>query len=173
MDVFYIKNKIESETVASEAKPKSHAPCDIIIPGGETVLDPAKTSFFQALGVNTKIMKGLIYITSDYTLFKKGDLMTASAIKLLQLLNMKPITKQVKVLYAYVNGTILDETILGEAQQLLDKSLHDGIQNVASISVAIGAANKSSMMYILHSGLRNVRAVSLGMEEPRTEEVKQ
>lgn len=38
------------------------APCDVTVPGQNTGLGPEKTSFFQALGITTKISRGTIEI---------------------------------------------------------------------------------------------------------------
>lgn len=41
------------------------APCEVIVPAQNTGPRPKKTSFFQALGITTKISKGTIEILSD------------------------------------------------------------------------------------------------------------
>lgn len=38
------------------------APCDVTVPAQNTGLGPEKTSFFQALGITTKISRGTIEI---------------------------------------------------------------------------------------------------------------
>ena len=48
------------------------APCSCTIPKGPTGLDPAQTSFFQALNIATKINKGSIEIINDCTVIKEG-----------------------------------------------------------------------------------------------------
>lgn len=47
------------------------APCDVTVPAQNTGLGPEKTSFFQALGITTKISRGTIEIlVSELQLFK-------------------------------------------------------------------------------------------------------
>ncbi|KAF8283873.1 hypothetical protein TcBrA4_0058100 [Trypanosoma cruzi] len=41
------------------------APCDVIVPAGNTGMEPKATSFFQALNIATKIAKGTVEIVSD------------------------------------------------------------------------------------------------------------
>ena len=55
------------------------APKDVFIAAGNSGLEPSSTSFFQALNIPTKIVKGNIEITSDVHLIKKGDRVNLSA----------------------------------------------------------------------------------------------
>lgn len=51
-------------------------------------MEPGKTSFFQALGVPTKIARGTIEITTDLKLIEAGNKVGASEATLLNLLNI-------------------------------------------------------------------------------------
>lgn len=42
------------------------APCDVTVPAQNTGLGPEKTSFFQALGITTKISRGTIEILVSF-----------------------------------------------------------------------------------------------------------
>lgn len=66
------------------------APNDVSVPAGSTGMDPSQTSFFQALGIATKINKGTIEIVSDVHLIKTGDKVGASQATLLSKLGIKP-----------------------------------------------------------------------------------
>jgi large subunit ribosomal protein LP0 len=57
--------------VPAAARAGSHAPVDVFIPAGPTGLDPAQTSFFQALNIPTKINKGSIEIIQEVQVVKK------------------------------------------------------------------------------------------------------
>jgi large subunit ribosomal protein LP0 len=54
------------------------APVDCIIPKGPTGLDPAQTSFFQALNIATKINKGSIEIINDCKVLTAGNKVRAA-----------------------------------------------------------------------------------------------
>ena len=64
-DLKSIRDTIISNVVAAPAKAGAIAPKDVWIPAGNTGMEPGKTSFFQALGVPTKIARGTIEIVSD------------------------------------------------------------------------------------------------------------
>lgn len=60
------------------------------IPPGPTTLEPTQTSFFQALGISTKINKGTIEILNEVELIKAGNKCGNSEVALLQKLGIRP-----------------------------------------------------------------------------------
>merc|ERR1719152_1035051 len=80
------------------------APCSCTIPKGPTGLDPAQTSFFQALNIATKINKGSIEIINDTTVIKEGNKVGTSEAALLAKLNVKPFSYGLNIKYFYENG---------------------------------------------------------------------
>jgi len=71
-DLAEVKVVLEGNQKPAAAKAGSMAPCDVWIPSGATGLDPAQTSFFQALNIPTKINKGSIEIIQDVQVVKIG-----------------------------------------------------------------------------------------------------
>jgi large subunit ribosomal protein LP0 len=71
-DLKDIRSLILDNRVAAPARPGAVAPGDVYIPAGNTGMEPGKTSFFQALGVPTKIARGTIEITADLKLIEAG-----------------------------------------------------------------------------------------------------
>src|SRR5689334_5385050 len=64
-DLKDIRDKILENKVAAPARAGAIAPGDVWVPAGNTGMEPGKTSFFQALGVPTKIARGTIEITTE------------------------------------------------------------------------------------------------------------
>lgn len=54
-DLKDVRDIITSNKVAAPAKAGAFAPLDVIVPAGNTGMEPGKTSFFQALGIPTKV----------------------------------------------------------------------------------------------------------------------
>ena len=69
----------------------------MFVPAQNTGLGPEKTSFFQALSIQTKISRGSIEITNKVHLLHPGDKVTASDATLLNLLNISPFTYGLEV----------------------------------------------------------------------------
>ena len=87
-DLKEVRELITSNRVAAPARAGALAPADVVVPAGNTGMEPGKTSFFQALGVPTKIARGTIEITSDLKLIEAGNKVGASEATLLNLLNI-------------------------------------------------------------------------------------
>lgn len=64
--VFELKPRIEGLTIPAAAKVGQEAQCDVVIPPGPTGMDPSQISFFHALSITTKIVKGQIETIKDY-----------------------------------------------------------------------------------------------------------
>merc|ERR1719352_999923 len=87
------------------------APCSCTIPKGPTGLDPAQTSFFQALNIATKINKGSIEIINDTQVITEGNKVGSSEAALLQKLGVKPFMYGLAVRYVYEGG-VFDPSVL-------------------------------------------------------------
>merc|ERR1719326_312146 len=87
-----LEEVIKEHVKPAAAKAGVIAPCDCTIPKGPTGLDPAQTSFFQALNIATKINKGSIEIINDTKVIKEGVKVGSSEAALLTKLNIKPFT---------------------------------------------------------------------------------
>src|ERR1700751_590133 len=71
-DLAEIRDIITANKVAAPARAGALAPRDVHVPAGNTGMEPGKTSFFQALGIPTKIARGTIQIVSDVKVVTAG-----------------------------------------------------------------------------------------------------
>uniref|UniRef100_A0A3Q2ZQ55 Large ribosomal subunit protein uL10 n=1 Tax=Kryptolebias marmoratus TaxID=37003 RepID=A0A3Q2ZQ55_KRYMA len=61
-DLTEVRDMLLANKVPAAARAGAIAPCDVTVPAQNTGLGPEKTSFFQALGITTKISRGTIEI---------------------------------------------------------------------------------------------------------------
>uniref|UniRef100_A0A672Y926 Large ribosomal subunit protein uL10 n=1 Tax=Sphaeramia orbicularis TaxID=375764 RepID=A0A672Y926_9TELE len=61
-DLCEVRDMLLANKVPAAARAGAIAPCDVTVPAQNTGLGPEKTSFFQALGITTKISRGTIEI---------------------------------------------------------------------------------------------------------------
>jgi len=160
-DLKDVRKLITSNTVAAPARAGALAPVDVIVPGGNTGMEPGKTSFFQALGIPTKIARGTIEITSDVKVVTAGTRVGPSEATLLNMMNISPFTYGMTVIMIYDNGTVFPPEVLdvGESE-LIDRFLRS-IKTIASISLAINYPTIVSIVHSVASAYKNVLAVSL------------
>jgi len=163
-DLKTIRDKVLENRVRAPAKAGALAPLDVWIPGGNTGMEPGKTSFFQALGIPTKIARGTIEIVNDVHLVHKGTRVGASEATLLNMLNISPFTYGMTVLQIFDSGTAFPPSVLDiDPQTLLDQFMV-GIANIAAISLAAHYPTMASVMHSLVHGYKKLLAVSVATD---------
>ncbi len=101
--IFLNKNKVRVP-----AKGGDVATGDILIPGGNTGLQPGPViSEFNEAKVQTRIEGGSIFIAKDTVVVSKGDIIPVKTASLLSKLGMKPMEAGLSISYAYDNGALL------------------------------------------------------------------
>lgn len=127
-------------------------------------MPPDKTSFFQALGVPTKISRGTIEIISDVHLIASGAKVGPSEAALLNMLNISPFTYGLTIVQVYDKGALFSPEVLDIDDKDLIAAMLVGIKNIAAISMAIGVPTTPIVPHCLVTGYKNVMAVALGTE---------
>ncbi|XBI72709.1 hypothetical protein VPH35_066606 [Triticum aestivum] len=82
-DLKEVCEEVAKYKVGAPARVGLIAPIDVVVPPGNTGLDPSQTSFFQVLNIPTKINKGSVEIVAHVDLIKKGDKVGSSEAALL------------------------------------------------------------------------------------------
>lgn len=173
-DLKDIRDKILANKVAAPARAGAVAPVDVWIPAGNTGMEPGKTSFFQALGVPTKIARGTIEITADLKLVETGLKVGPSEATLLNMLNISPFTYGLGISQVYDQGNAFPASVLDVGEEQLLKTFASAITAIASISLAINFPTLPSVMHSLVNGYKKVLAVAIETEIswPEIEELK-
>jgi large subunit ribosomal protein LP0 len=124
-------------------------------------MEPGKTSFFQALGVPTKIARGTIEITTDLKLVEKDAKVGASEATLLNMLNISPFSYGMKVEQVYEEGQTFAPSVLDIEESQLLKGLQTAIVTIATISLAANYPTLPSIMHSLVNGYKKVLSVAI------------
>eukprot|EP00178_Gracilaria_changii_P021480 TRINITY_DN63817_c0_g1_i1.p1 TRINITY_DN63817_c0_g1~~TRINITY_DN63817_c0_g1_i1.p1 ORF type:complete len:313 (+),score=73.18 TRINITY_DN63817_c0_g1_i1:20-958(+) len=133
-----IKKLIGEHRVGAPARAGAIAPNDVIVPAGNTGMEPTQTSFLQALNIASKISKGSIEILNDVHLIKEGDKVGASEATLLQKLDIKPFTYGLEPVIVYEDGDMYDPKALDVTEDQLSEYFQIMTNQVACISLATG-----------------------------------
>ncbi|KAK9345015.1 ribosomal protein L10-domain-containing protein [Lipomyces starkeyi] len=163
-DLKEIREVILANKVAAPARAGAVAPKDVWIPAGNTGMEPGKTSFFQALGVPTKIARGTIEITSDVQVVSTGNKVGASEATLLNMLNISPFTYGMAVLQVYDQGQAFAPEILDIEEETLIKSFTSAITTITTISLAIGYPTLPAVIHSVINHYKKVLAVSIATD---------
>ncbi len=124
-------------------------------------MEPGKTSFFQALGVPTKIARGTIEITTDLKLVEAGSKVGASEATLLNMLNISPFTYGMSISQVYDGGQTFSPSVLDIKEEQLFKALNSAIQTITTISLAANYPTLPSIMHTFINGYKKVLAVAI------------
>lgn len=160
-DLKKTREKILSNRVAAPARAGAVAPLDVYVPAGNTGMEPGKTSFFQALGVPTKIARGTIEITTDLKLVEAGSKVGASEATLLNMLNISPFTYGMGIAQIYDQGQTFDASVLDVEESQLLKAFSSAINTIATISLAINYPTLPSVMHSLINAYKNLLSVAI------------
>jgi len=163
-DLKDIREIILFNKVAAPARAGAFAPKDVTVPGGNTGMEPGKTSFFQALGIPTKIARGTIEIVSDVKVVTAGTRVGSSEATLLNMLNISPFTYGMTVVQIFDQGNAFGPEVLDiEESDLIDKFL-SGIKSIAAISLALNYPTIASVSHSLVNSYKNLLAIALTTE---------
>jgi len=127
-------------------------------------MEPGKTSFFQALGVPTKIARGTIEITADLKLVEAGTKVGASEATLLNMLNISPFTYGMGIAQIYDNGQTFASSVLDIEESQLLKAFSSAITTIASISLAVNYPTLPSVMHSVVNSYKKVLSVAIETE---------
>lgn len=147
--------------MAAPARAGAIAPSDVWVPAGNTGMEPGKTSFFQALGVPTKIARGTIEITTDLKLVEAGGKVGPSEATLLNMLNISPFTYGMGIAQVYDQGNTFPASVLDIGEEQLLKSFSSAITTIAAISLALNFPTLPSVIHSVVNSYKKVLAVAI------------
>jgi len=160
-DLAEIRGIITANKVAAPARAGALAPRDVSVPAGNTGMEPGKTSFFQALGIPTKIARGTIEIVSDVQVVTAGTRVGPSEAALLNMLKISPFTYGMTVVQIYDQGNVFPPDVLDVSTDELVNRFLTGVKTVAAISLALNYPTLVSVTHSLVNAYKNLIAISL------------
>lgn len=163
-DLEEIRELIIANKVAAPARAGAFAPADVTVPGGNTGMEPGKTSFFQALNIPTKIARGTIEIVSDIKVVIAGTRVGNSEAALLNMLNISPFTYGMTVVQIFDQGNVFSPDVLDIGEEELITRFLSGIKTIAAISLALNYPTIVSVSHTLVTAYKNLIAVALGTD---------
>jgi len=163
-DLKEVRDIIVANKVAAPARAGAFSSKDVFVPAGNTGMEPGKTSFFQALGIPTKIARGTIEIVSDVQVVTAGTRVGPSEATLLNMLNISPFTYGMTVVQIFDQGNAFEPSVLDiDEKDLIDRFV-SGIKTIACISLALNYPTIVSVTHSLVNAYKNLLAIALATE---------
>jgi len=169
---------LDEKVMPAAAKAGTLAPKDVVLPSGSTGLEPSSTAFFQALNIQTKIVKGAIEIIADFKICTQGERVSLSAQALLTKLGQKPFEYGMKIRAVYQDGAVFDAAVLDITDDVIIKKFMKGVVTMAAFSRAAGIPTECGLPHAVAAAFRNCVALVLdvditGMDFKQADEVKE
>ncbi|KAM4104294.1 hypothetical protein ACJW30_06G146600 [Castanea mollissima] len=143
-------NLIPLLVVGAPARVGLVAPIDVVVPPGNTGLDPSQTSFFQ----------GTVEIITPVELIKKGDKVGSSEAALLAKLGIRPFSYGLVVLQVYDDGSVFSPEVLDLTDEDQIEKFFIGVSMVTSLSLAISYPTLAAAPHMFVNAYKNVLAVA-------------
>ncbi|KAK8969137.1 60S acidic ribosomal protein P0 [Platanthera guangdongensis] len=174
-DLKEISEEVAKYKVGAPARVGLVAPIDVVVPPGNTGLDPSQTSFFQVLNIPTKINKGTVEIITPVELIKKGEKVGSSEAALLAKLGIRPFSYGLVVQSVYDDGSVFAPEVLDLTEADLIEKFASGISMVTSLSLALSYPTLAAAPHMFINAYKNVLAVAVATDYtyPQAEKVKE
>ncbi|KAK8950440.1 60S acidic ribosomal protein P0 [Platanthera guangdongensis] len=174
-DLKEVSEEVAKYKVGAPARVGLVAPIDVVVPPGNTGLDPSQTSFFQVLNIPTKINKGTVEIITPVELIKKGEKVGSSEAALLAKLGIRPFSYGLVVQSVYEDGTVFSPEVLDLSEDDLAHKFAAGLSMVTSLSLALSYPTLAAAPHMLINTYKNVLAISIATDYtyPHAEKVKE
>lgn len=163
-DLKTIRDLVLDNKVEAPARQGAISPVNVVVPAQNTGQGPEKTSFFQALSIQTKIARGTIEIVADVQLLKPGDKVGASEASLLNMLKISPFTYGLGVVQCFDEGSVFEPAVLDISEDDVRSRFMAGVCNVAACSLNIGYPTIASAPHSVANALKKLIAVAAATE---------
>lgn len=159
----------ERYRVQAPARVGAVSPVEVIIPAGNTGMEPTQTSFFQALNIMTKIDKGTVAIVNDKKVLSPGEKVDTSVAALLQKLKISPFFYNPEIVGVWEKGVLFTPEDLALTESVIAEAFATGISRLTGLSLGSGIATELSLPHAIAAGFKNLLAAAVATDFVFTE----
>merc|ERR1711981_837516 len=163
-DLKEMRNLCLENKIAAPARAGAISPLDVIVPPQNTGMGPDKTAFFQALQIQTKIMRGTVEIVSAVHILKPGDKEGMREATLLNMLGISPFTYGLKIESCFEDGSLFDPEVLDITHDDIRTKFMQGVNQIAAVSLNIGYPTVASAPHSIANAFRKLMAIAASTE---------
>jgi large subunit ribosomal protein L10 len=120
------------------AKPGRISSTDVVLSAGETDFPPGPmVSEMQRAGIKAKVQAGKVVISEDFTVIRKGEVITKETADLLQKLGVEPVDLLLRLRTAYGEGLIFPGDLLELDEERVSEDLRRAHQEALALALAL------------------------------------
>lgn len=154
-----LREKIEAEKLKMPARTGVIAPCDVVIPAGPTGIETGKIDLFHKLNFQCKTVKSAIEITKDLKVITKGEKVSEGATQICKLLQIVPFEYSLSFQQVYLDGVILDQSIIEMPLENIVESFKDYAGYLTALSLGANIPNVLSVPQFVANGFKTLLAI--------------
>ena len=170
---FELARILEKERARAPAKPGMKAPTEIVVPAGNTGLQPGPImSVFSKLRIPIRVQGGTIWIAKDTVVAKPGDVISEELASLLQKLGIEPVEIYLKLKMAFEDGLVIPADQLYINIDEYRKQVEDAVRHALWVGVEIAYPEPEVLKLSIPLAVRRALAVAAeaGYVTPETAE---
>lgn len=161
-DIREVKQVLLENSRDTNAKVGAIAQRDVFIEKQVTTMGPDKTSFFQAMGISTKITKGKVEIIQPSHVLKVGQRVTPSQANLLNIMDILPFTYSMRIENVY-DKEFYPPWIIDITSEQIIQLMKETITTATALSLTTGVVTKPSSQFLLRDAARDIAGLSLAL----------
>lgn len=161
-DISKITEITQKFIIEKQAKVGAISPIEVTLQAGPTGMDSSQIEYFQALKINTKVIKNQLEIVTATKILTIGQKISLSEINLMKKFNIKPYKHYVQIQHIYMNGKLYDNAILKITPDYMKSKVEQGIKNVAAFSIGANIPTKASAPHVVMNAFKNILGLSFG-----------
>lgn len=170
---FKLYRKFEENKIPSAAKPGDVAPEDIVIPAGDTPFKPGPIiGELQKVGIKAKIQGGIIVVTEDSPVIKKGEKFSKELAEVLGRMEIEPMKIGINLRAAYEDGMVYGPDVLGVSTEETLSQIVAAHQNALNLSINAEIYNTETVLHFLRDAHQKAINLSLEAELINKESIK-
>lgn len=155
-----LRRVIEAEVIKMPPRTGVIAPCDVVVPAGPTGIDVGKIDLFHKLNISCKTVKSAIEVAKDIKIIFKEKQVGEGAVRLCKLLNIVPFEYKLEFKYVYLEGTILDQSVLDYSMDDVRGKIKEFATQLTALAVGGNVVNSLSMPHFIGNAFKSVLAVA-------------
>jgi len=154
-----LKEKVEAETISMPARTGIIAPCDVVIPAGPTGIEVGKIDLFHKLNISCKTVKSAIEVVKEVQIITKGEKVGEGATQMCKLLNIIPFHYALQFQYVYMEGVILDQSIIEMPLENVVDKFKEFSGMLTACSLGANIPNALSVPHFMSNGFKQLLAI--------------
>lgn len=164
-DPFKIYRKLQQSKVKAPIRGGAVAPCDIVVPAGDTPFRPGPVvADLQSVGIPASIEKGKVVVRKETVVARKGEKVSPKLADLLAKMEIHPVDLGLDVRVIWDNGLLLTPDLLGISAEDVKSWISRAMENGFKLAFNVNYPTKQVISALLVKAFSNAYTLAMQAE---------